>query len=156
MRSSSTKSVRTSAAETPRITRGHAFVVAPHHRLFCVMADHVAAADLLLATVGSGDIDVKDVWVFVGDGDASRIDPAIWSHGPLVAVVRMAQRVLTSDCEYCQLLSSKLHAGGVVLAFGVGKDAAPELARIADEHGARSVVYGEHWNFMPVPATTEG
>lgn len=131
---------------------GTFFLFPPRHRLFTVFDD--AAAGLATAAELRDERGTDDVWTFVGDKGLECIDPRDSHHHLRVAVVRLAQRLLTGDCEYCDGLSSAMRAGAVVLAVRVDEDQAEDLAdRLADK-GGRDFAYGEHWNFVPLEHAT--
>lgn len=128
---------------------GTYFLFPPHHRLFAVVDDPVTGSELARELRAGGTVD--DVWTFFGEQGMRSLEPGILHHGIPVAVVRVVQRFLTSDCEYCDGLHDALGRGAMVLAVRVEKE---DLQRLSDrlrERGAHSFAYGEHWNFLPLP-----
>lgn len=127
---------------------GTYFLLPPHHRLFAVVDDPAVGTEVArdLRTEGTTD----DVWTFFGEEGIRSLEPGILHHGLPVAVVRVAQRLLTSDCEYCDGLCDALKRGAMVLAVRVGKDDVDAMSERLRQRGAHSFAYGEHWNFLPV------
>jgi hypothetical protein len=94
--------------------------------------------------------DDADVWIFYGEKGVRSVDPSVAHHGVPVAIVRIVQRMLTNDCEYCDGLSHALQAGAMVLAVKADEDAVEALSEVLKEHGGHSFAYGEHLNFVPL------
>lgn len=124
------------------------FLLPPHHRLFAVVDDPAVGTEVAqeLRTGGTTD----DVWTFFGEEGIRSLEPGILHHGLPVAVVRTVQRLLTSDCEYCDGLCEALERGAMVLAVRVGKEDVDSMSERLRRAGAHSLAYGEHWNFLPV------
>jgi hypothetical protein len=127
---------------------GTFFVLPPHHRLFAVVDDPVVGNELA-AELRAGKT-ADDVWTFVGDAGAKSLDPRVGAHGVPVAVVRVVQRLLTNDCEYCDGLSASLRHGAMVLAVRVEGGEVEGLSGLLRARGAHSFAYGDHWNFVPL------
>jgi hypothetical protein len=132
------------------LVSGPEFVVAPRHRFFAVF-DEPDRAVLAVRQLVEKDITKAEIWVYVGEQGARTIEPAFTGHGPGVAVVRLAQRVLTNDCEYCEQLSKALHEHAMVVAVEIEPDALQDAREVLAEGGGHSFAYGEHWNFIAVP-----
>ncbi|MGH9092770.1 MAG: hypothetical protein ACRDZR_15545 [Acidimicrobiales bacterium] len=109
----------------------------------CWEGPDVAAA---LRAEGAAD----DVWTFYGDKGIRSLDAHVRHHGVPVAIVRVAQRLLTNDCEYCDGLSAALGRGAMALAARVPGDGVEELSERLRRQGGHTLAYGEHWNFVPV------
>jgi hypothetical protein len=133
---------------------GPDFVVAPRHRLFAVFHDPAQALGAIreLTTDGLAN---SDVWVYVGEHGAESVEPGIANHGPGVAVVRLAQRLLTNDCEYCERLGRALREHGMVLAIELERPEVAAACTVLAQHGGHSFAYGEHWNFVAVGETPQ-
>jgi hypothetical protein len=127
---------------------GTYFLLPPHHRLFAVIDDAAAGTEVARELRSEGATD--DVWTFFGEEGIKSLEPEILHHGLPVAVVRVVQRLLTSDCEYCDGLCSALKRGAMVLAVRVPKDDVGTMTERLARRGAHSFAYGEHWNFLPV------
>lgn len=125
-----------------------AFLLAPRHRLFVVFDDPSAGAAVASALRGEGAQD--DVWTFVGDNGLASLDPHVRHHGLGVGIVRVVQRVLTNDCEYCEGLSNALEEGAMVLAIRVDADKLDALTARLAARGGHTFAYGAHGNFVPV------
>lgn len=127
---------------------GTFFVLPPLRRLFAVFDDPVAGSEVAAELRDEGVAD--DVWTFFGGKGIESLDPHVGRHGVAVGIVRVWQRLMTSDCEYCGGLATALRQGAMVLAVRVGKDRVEELARRLGERGGRAFAYGEHWDFVPL------
>lgn len=127
---------------------GTFFVLPPHHRLFAVFDDPVVGNEVAAALRDKGV--AEDVWTFFGDRGVQSIEPSLGHHGLPVAIVRVAQRLMTNDCEYCDGLANSLRQGAMVLATRVGEDGVEDLAELLAKRGGHSFAYGEHWNFVPL------
>ena len=127
---------------------GTTFVLPPHHRLFVVFDDPVVGDEVAAALRTEGD--VNDVWTFFGDGGVQSVDPRVGSHGVPVGLVRVLQRLLTNDCEYCDGLTSALRHGAMVLAVRTERDRVDALSARLRARGGHSLAYGDHWNFVPL------
>lgn len=127
---------------------GTFFVLPPRHRLFVVFDDPEQAASAIRELIESQDVDEDDVWTFYGERGLEAIGG---HHGLAVEIVRVFQRAMTNDCEYCDGLRSVLHRGGVVVAIKGKQSLAPFL----QERGGHSLAYGAHWNFVPVAGAGE-
>jgi len=126
---------------------GTFFVLPPHHRLFAVVDDPVAGTALAAELRAQGD---DDVWTFFGEKGIGDLDPHVRHHGVPLAIVRVLQRLLTNDCEYCEGLASALEQGAIVLAIRVAEEGVDDLSAWLRDRGAHSLAFGEHWNFVPV------
>lgn len=127
---------------------GTFFVLPPHHRLFAVVDDPVVGNELA-AELRAGET-TSDVWTFFGDAGVKSLDPRVGAHGVPVAIVRVVQRILTNDCEYCDGLSAALRHGAMVLAVRVEEGEVEGLSARLRARGAHSFAYGDHWNFVPL------
>jgi hypothetical protein len=127
---------------------GTFFVLPPQHRLFVVFDDPVVGSEVAAKLRDEGVPD--DVWTFFGDMGIQSVDPRIGRHGVLVAIVRVAQRLMTNDCEYCDGLSNALGHGAMVLAVRAEEDQVEDLSERLRELGGHTFAYGEHWNFVPL------
>lgn len=127
---------------------GTFFVLPPHHRLFAVFDDPVAGAEI--AETLRAERAADDVWTFFGNKGIQSLDPGIGHHGVPVGIVRVVQRLLTNDCEYCDGLATALRHGAMVLAARVGSDEADALSERLAQYGGHTFAYGEHWNFVPL------
>lgn len=127
---------------------GTFFLLPPHHRLFAVFDDPVAGNEVAEALRAEGTTD--DVWTFYGAKGIESLDSRIAHKSVHVGVVRVVQRVLTNDCEYCDALSGALRHGAMVLAARVGEREVADLSERLAERGAHSFAYGSHWNFVPL------
>lgn len=127
---------------------GTFFVLPPQHRLFVVFDDPVVGDEVAEELRGEGVPD--DVWTFFGKKGIQSLDPRVGHRGLLVGIVRVAQRLMTNDCEYCDGLSSALRRGAMVLAVRVGEEEVEDLSERLRDRGAHTLAYGEHWNFVPL------
>lgn len=127
---------------------GTYFVLPPHHRLFVVFDDPVVGSEVAAELRADGVAD--DVWTFFGEKGIEILEPSILHHGVAVAVVRVFQRLLTNDCEYCEGLSTALEHGRMVLAVRVPEEGVEKLSEWLRERGGHTFAYGEHWNFVPL------
>lgn len=127
---------------------GTFFLFPPHHRLFAVFDDPVAGARVTEELRARGDGD--DVWTFFGEKGIRSLDAHVLHHGVPVGVVRFVQRLLTSDCEYCDGLGAALRAGAMVIAVRVGQERVDEVSQQLRQQGGHSLAYGQHLDFVPV------
>lgn len=127
---------------------GTFFVLPPHHRLFAVFDDPVAGAEI--AETLRAERAADDVWTFFGNKGIQSLDPGIGHHGVPVGIVRVVQRLLTNDCEYCDGLATALGRGAMVVAVRVERHEVEEVSARLHARGAHSLAYGEHWNFVPL------
>lgn len=127
---------------------GTFFVLPPHHRLFVVFDDPAVGSEVAEELRAGGTAD--DVWTFYGSKGIQSLDPRVRRHGVPVGIVRVVQRVLTNDCEYCDALSEALRHGAVVLAARVGEGNVEGLSERLAQRGGHSFAYGEHLNFVPL------
>ena len=125
------------------------FVLPPRHRLFAIFDDPNAGREALqqLRTMGLADED--DVWTFYGDQGLRSLDPSMRHHGLPLEIVRIVQRVLTNDCEYCEDLAESLRDGAMVVAVKADGNAQEDVGHVLRSHGGHSLAYGAHWNFVP-------
>lgn len=133
---------------------GTYFVFPPRHRLFVIFDDVERGRAALDEVEESGLTDSEATWVFAGEEGARSIDPGLGRHGVAVGIVRFFQRMMTSDCEYCDGLSRALRAGAVVMALRVDEKAIDAASDVLRRHGGHSLAYGAHWNFVPLPHAT--
>jgi hypothetical protein len=129
---------------------GTYFVLPPRHRLFAIFDDPAKGRRAIHELSEKGMADDADVWIFYGEKGVRSVDPSVAHHGVPVAIVRIVQRMLTNDCEYCDGLSHALQAGAMVLAVKADEDAVEALSEVLKEHGGHSFAYGEHLNFVPL------
>ena len=127
---------------------GTFFILPPHHRLFAVFDDPAVGNEVAAELRDEGV--AEDVWTFFGDKGLQSLDPSVGHHGVPVAIVRVMQRLMTNDCEYCDALSTALRHGAMVLAARVGEDRVGELSERLSQRGGHSFAYGAHWNFVPL------
>lgn len=127
---------------------GTFFVLPPQHRLFAVFDDPKVGNEVVAELRGE-EAD-EDVWTFFGEKGIQSLGPHAGHHGVPVAIVRVMQRLITNDCEYCDGLSAALRHGAMVLAVRVGEDRVDALSERLQQRGAHSLAYGEHWNFVPL------
>lgn len=127
---------------------GTFFVLPPHHRLFAVFDDPVVGSDVAAGLRAEGA--TEDVWTFFGDQGIRSLDPHSGRHGVPVAIVRVVQRILTNDCEYCDGLANALRHGAMVLAVRVEEDRVEEVSERLMQQGGHTFAFGEHWNFVPL------
>lgn len=127
---------------------GTFFVLPPHHRLFVVFDDPVVGNEVVAAL--RVDRGIEDVWTFFGERGMKSLDPSVLHHGVPVAVVRVFQRLLTNDCEYCEGLELALRHGRMVLAVRVAEEEVSDLSEWLRQRGGHTFAYGEHWNFVPL------
>ncbi len=129
---------------------GTYFVLPPRHRLFVVFDDPTHGREAVQQLCANGNLNEDNVWTFYGEEGVQSVDPSVRHHGLPIAIVRIFQRVLTNDCEYCEGLAQALRGGAMVLAIKTEEDAAEELSRAMQSYGGHSFAYGEHWNFVPL------
>lgn len=127
---------------------GTFFVLPPHHRLFAVFNDPAAGNEVVEELRAQGAAD--DVWTFYGHKGIESLDSRVGRHGVPVGIVRVVQRALTNDCEYCDGLSEALRHGAMVIAVRIGEDDVEALSERLGRRGAHSFAYGAHLNFVPV------
>ena len=130
------------------------FIFPPSHRLFVVFDDSERSVGALHEASASGLTESDDAWIFSGEEGLAAVDPGLKRHGVTVGIVRVFQRLMTSDCEYCEGLSRALRAGAIVMALKVDEAAVDEVSDILRRHGGHSMAYGAHWNFVPLPHAT--
>lgn len=123
----------------------------PSHRLFVVFSDAEQGTAALTEADASGLTSSDDAWIFSGEEGLASLDPGLGRHGLAVGVVRVLQRMMTSDCEYCDGLAHALRAGAIVMALKADEKAVEELSAVLRRHGGHSLAYGAHWNFVPLP-----
>jgi hypothetical protein len=129
------------------------FVGAPHHRLFAIFDDPVAAEEAVEALHFEGFADERDLWVFCGEEGARRLDVSGQSHGIWTRGFRTLQKVMSSDFGYLRTLDEALRGGGTVVAVWASDlKVAEEVARLLQLHAGHSIAYGAHLDFVPVPA----
>lgn len=133
---------------------GTYFILPPSHRLFVVFDDSERSWEALREANASGLTASDEAWIFSGAEALTSIDPGLSRHGVAVAIVRVMQRLMTSDCEYCEGLSRALRAGAIVVALKVDERAVEAVGEILHRHGGHSMAYGAHWNFVPLPHAT--
>lgn len=132
------------------------YVVLPaSHRLFAVFDSPEQATEALQEVEASGLEGNQDAWVFSGQEGLEALDPRVGAHGVAVGIVRVIQRMLTSDCEYCDGLERAIASGGAVVAVKVPEESTEEMGDILQRHGAHSLAYGAHWNFVPLPHASQ-
>jgi hypothetical protein len=117
--------------------------------LFAIFSDpevgRVTIEELRSEGFAGGD----DIWVFNGEEDLRRAR----SHGLRTRFIRTAQRAMTNDFRYVEVLEEALRAGELVVAFKVPNEpSADRLARYLRDRSAHSFAYGAHWDFVPVAA----
>lgn len=127
---------------------GTYFLLPPHHRLFAIFDDPVVGSDVAAELRAHGVLD--DVWTFFGEKGVETLDPGVRHHGVPVAVVRVLQRLMTNDCEYCDGLSSALRRGAMVLAARTSEAEVEGLCKRLRRYGGHTFAFGEHWNFVPM------
>ena len=135
------------------IVKGPEFVLPPPHRLFAVFDEPAQAMEAIRLLAAEGIVN-NDVWVYAGEQGAQAIEPAISKRGPGIALVRLAQRLLTNDCEYCELLSKSLLTHAMVVAVEVERPAVDAAQSVLSQQGGHSIAYGEHWDFVSVDQAT--
>lgn len=133
---------------------GTFFVLPPAHRLFVVFDDAEQGLAALNEVSTSGLSEPDDAWIFSGEEGVTSVDPGLRRHGVAVGIVRVLQRLMTSDCEYCEGLSRALRAGPIVMALKVDEKAVEDVSEVLRRHGGHSMAYGAHWNFVPLPHET--
>lgn len=133
---------------------GTFFVLPPSHRLFVVFDDPEQGLSALHEAGVSGLTDPDDAWIFSGEEGVTSVDPGLSRHGVAVGIVRVIQRLMTSDCEYCEGLARALRTGAVVLALKVDQDAVDDASEVLHRQGGHSMAYGAHWNFVPLAHAT--
>ena len=133
------------------LMKPQSFVLPPRHRLFAIFADPAAARKAVEELLAEGFAPPGSTWVFYGqDGSASL---AGGSHGLRRKVVRLAQRAMTSDLNYLEVLRDALREGAMAIAVRVPNEAsADRLAKWLRARSADSFAYGAHWDFVPVAA----
>jgi len=134
---------------------GTFFVLPPGHRLFVVFDDPGQGFAALKEADTSGLTDAEDAWMFSGEEGLKSIDPGLSRHGIVVGIVRILQRMMTSDCQYCEGLSRSLRAGATVMALKVDEQAVEAVSDVLRRYGGHSSAYGAHWNFVPLPHATQ-
>lgn len=134
---------------------GTYFVLPPSHRLFVVFDDAAEGQAALKEAAAAGYTDADDAWIFAGEEGLAAIDPGVGRHGVAVGMVRIAQRLMTSDCEYCEGLARALRAGAIVMALKVDEGAVDSASDLLHRFGGHSLAYGAHWNFVPRPHATQ-
>lgn len=132
------------APRRPKPT-GTLFVIPPRNRVFGVFDDADAGRRAVDELAGRGLREPDDVWVFVGDERADRLDPR-----NVVGGARLLQLLLSSDVEYRAGLAATLRRGGMVLAVTAQGDVT-EVASVLRTHGAHSLAQRRAINFVPVP-----
>lgn len=141
--------------EPRHVHEGPSFILPPRDRLFCIFDRRVDAVAATRDFLHLGSVQVDDVWVFVGERGARRLDPSLEKHGPRVLLARLAQRLLTGDAEYGDDLVAGLRRGGIVLAIHVERDDVSSLIPVLRRHNGHSFAFGAHWNYVEAGGTTE-
>lgn len=127
------------------------FVGAPAHRLFAAFDDQDAArAGLGEVRTTMGRVREDDIWVFVGEEGARRLDASGRVHGLSGRVVRFLQQQLSGDVDYLRLLDKGLRHGGVVVAVLVEPTKVTEMAAVLRRHGGRLLAEVAHWDYVPL------
>jgi hypothetical protein len=129
----------------------HSFVLPPRHRLFAIFTDPGAARKAVDELLAEDLAPQGSIWVFYGQDGLASLGGR--SHGLRWRVVRLAQRAMTSDLNYLEVLRDALRDGATAIAVRVPNE--PSADRLAKWLGARSAdsfAYGAHWDFVPVAA----
>ena len=127
------------------------FVLPPRHRLFVVF-DQSDQARGALEALGAEGLAGDDVWVLHGE-DGRRQLGLLRTPGLATMAVRLAQRALSNDLGYLELLDEALQTGAVVLVVRApSEEAADRLGRLLRARSGRDLAYGAHWDFVPLAA----
>lgn len=129
---------------------GTYFVLPPRHRMFVVFDSPDQATKAMRRLAKLHMISEDDVWRFFGDEGMRRLDPSARHHGLGVEVVRVFQRAMTADCEYCEGLRDALRAGAMVVAIKIEEEEIDDAMDVVRAYGGHDVAYGAHWNFVPI------
>ena len=89
--------------------------------------------------------------MFSGEDGLKSIDPGLSGHGIAIGIARILQRMMTSDCDYCEGLARSLRSGALVMALKVDEQAVEDVSDVLRRYGGHSLAYGAHWNFVPLP-----
>jgi hypothetical protein len=133
---------------------GTVMIFPPSHRLFVVFDDSTEGLAALDEADAAGFTDSDDAWIFSGEKGLAYFDSGLSRHGIAVDIVRVFQRMTTSDCEYCDGVSKALRSGAVVMALKVDDEAIDDVSELLRRHGGHSMAHGAHWNFVPLPHAT--
>lgn len=133
---------------------GTFLIFPPSHRLFVVFDDSENCLAALHEVSAAGLTESDDAWIFSGEEGITFFDCGLGRHGVAVGIVRVFQRMATSDCEYCDGLTRALRAGAVVMALKVDEAVIDDVSEVLRRNGGHSMAYGAHWNFVPLPHAT--
>ena len=142
-------------SEPHGVHEGPSFILPPRDRLFCAFDRRHDAMEAVRDFLHLGAAHVDDVWVFVGERGAYRLDPSLVKSGPRVKIGRLLQRLFTGDAEFGDDLVAELQRGGIVLAIHIARDDVASLVPVLKRHGGHSIAFGAHWNYVVVGATLD-
>jgi len=127
------------------------FVAAPPHRLFAVFDDPEAGDEAIAHLHAEGGFtNEDDTWVFFGEEGSRRLDVSGSAHGIHAEIIRLLQRLMSSDVNYLRSLDQAVRDGHLVVAVVVGHDSLEHVAEVLRGHGGHSLARVAHWDYVPV------
>lgn len=128
-------------------------VAPPRHRLFAIFDDPDVGRHVVEQLRSEGHGEEGDIWVFYGEEGLRSLDAAGRTLGLGGRIVRMVERLMTSDVSYFQTLDDALRGGALVVAIRMPDEkGADALAKELRSRSAHSFAYGAHFDFVPVAA----
>jgi len=73
--------------------------------------------------------------MFSGEDGLKSIDPGLSGHGIAIGIARILQRMMTSDCDYCEGLARSLRSGALVMALKVDEQAVEDVSDVLRRTG---------------------
>jgi hypothetical protein len=127
------------------------FIAAPPHRLFAIFDEPAAGDEVIDKLRAEGDFsDEDDVWVLFGEEGRRRLDLSGSCHGLHSEMIRLVQRLMSSDMAYLRTLDKALRDCHMVVAVPVGHDNIDHVAEVLRGHSGHSLARVAHWDFVPL------